>query len=736
MEVRYYGKARETVPVPHLTTTQTLAYDLFLQSEVMPHKRQSLGLEYVFRASFPIESLDGKSSIDYISYSLKEPRYTPDECRALGITYAMPLWVKFRLNREEPVEETVYLGDVPRMVGGGEFIINGAERIIVTQLQRSPGVDFSSQEHTSGKKLFVCRVIPEYGSWLQVETSSREELQLRIDNSNKLPFTLFLRCFNPEASTNSDIIRLFYETRDCALGAPREMAYAKKRKSAVDITNPSTGEIIVEAGEALESKLQEVLDAGISTVTVITKEEDPLILTTLRGDDTKNYEDAIKKLYLRLRMSMPPNLEKARELFAERFLNLERFSFGEIGRFRINREFGDIAPADQFLLTFSDLVEIAKKILRLRKGGSELDDIDHLGHRRTRTINELLTEELRVTALKLKRATRERMSQKDLESAKPSTLINRTIFESAINHFFERSELSQIVDQTNPLSQLVHERRLSALGPGGLHRKRAGYEVRDVHHSHYGRICPIETPEGANIGLIVSLSIYAGINELGFVVTPYLRVRNGVVTGEVVQLRADEEEPVRIADAGVETDANGHIVPKRVVVRYKGDYEEVEPRRVDYIDVSPRQMVGVSASLIPFLENDDTSRALMGSNMQRQAVPLLAPEQPLVSTGMEKYIPQNSGMIICTPDDATITYVDAKQVQLDNGDMLDLRKFQRLNERTCLNQRPIVKAGQQVKKGEPLVDGVGTRDGELSLGRNILVAFMPWEGYKIGRAHV
>ncbi|GAB4149928.1 MAG: DNA-directed RNA polymerase subunit beta [Planctomycetota bacterium] len=729
MEVRYYGKAHELVDVPPLTVTQTVAYDQFLQSEVVPHKRALTGLEQLFRSTFPIYSLDEKTSIEYITYVLKEPRYSPDECRALGITYAMPLWVKFRLNREEPVEETVYLGDIPKMIGGGEFIVNGAERIIVTQLQRSPGVDFSATEHTSGKKLFVCRVIPEYGSWLQIETSPREELQFRIDSSNKLPFTLFLRCFNPDKSTNADIIRMFFDVREIDLGSPKEIAAAKKRKSAVDIMDPETGEVLVEAGEPLESKIDEILRVGIAKIEVIAKEDDNLILNTLRSDDTRNYEEAVKKLYFRLRMTSPPSLEKAQELFAERFLNSERFSFGSIGRFRINREFGDIAPEDEYLLTHADLVAIAKKILKLRRGQSELDDIDHLGHRRTRTINELLTEELRQAMLKVKRAARERMAQKDLDQAKPSTLINRTIFESAINHFFERSELSQIVDQTNPLAQLTHERRLSALGPGGLHRKRAGYEVRDVHHSHYGRICPIETPEGANIGLIVSLSIYASINELGFIVTPYVKVENGRVTGEIVYLRADEEEEARIAEAGVERDEEGYITPKRVVVRYKGDYEEVDPKKIDYTDVSPRQMVGVSASLIPFLEHDDTSRALMGSNMQRQAVPLLDPELAYVCTGMERYIPKNSGMCIVADREATVTYVDARRIEMNNGDVYELRKFQRLNERTCLNQRPIVRIGQKVEKGQVLVDGVGTKQGELALGRNILVAFMPWEGY-------
>ena len=567
MEVKNYGKARELVPIPFLTITQVAAYKKFLQSEEVPHNRISVGLESLFRTAFPIVSLDDKSSIDFLSYSLKEPRYTPDECRALGITYSMPLWVRLRLNREEPIEENVYLGDVPKMVGGGEFIINGAERIIVTQLQRSPGVDFSCTEHSSGKKLYVCRVIPEYGSWLQIETSPREELQLRIDSSNKLPFSMFLRCFSPDKSTNADIIKLFYETEEISLGSPKLISQAKKMRVAVDVDDPETGEIIIEAGELIDEKIDDILRIGLDSVEVITKIEDSIILNTLKSDECKNYEDAIKRLYFRLRMTMPPSLDKAQELFTERFYNPERFSFGSIGRFRINREFGKIQEDDEFRLTFEDLSHIAKKILALRKGTGQLDDIDHLGHRRTRTISELLSEDLRQAILKVKRAARERMAQKEIDLAKPSTLINRTIFESSINHFFERSELSQIVDQTNPLSQLTHERRLSALGPGGLHRKRAGYEVRDVHHSHYGRICPIETPEGANIGLIVSLSIFASINKLGFIVTPYIKVKGGTITDEVVYLRADEEEKARIGENSIPHDENGKLLPKKIVAR-------------------------------------------------------------------------------------------------------------------------------------------------------------------------
>ncbi len=730
MEVRRYGKAPELIQVGSLIATQKEAYDAFLQAEVMPHKRNEVGLQYLFQSSFPIKSLDEKSAITFIAYSLKEPRYTPDECRALGITYATPLWVRLRLDtNQQGVEETVYLGDIPRMVGGGEFIVNGAERIIVTQLQRSPGVDFSSTEHSSGKKLFVCRVIPEYGSWLQIETSPRDELQLRIDSSNKLPFTLLLRCFNPDCSTNTDLIRLFYKTTKVSLGSPKDINNAKRKVAACDITDPNSGEVIVEAGQPLEGKIDAMLECGISSVEVISKIDDDLILRTIASDDSKNYEEAVKRLYFRLRMTMPPTLEKAEELFEDRFKNFERFSFGKIGRFRINREFGSEVADDEYLITFNDLVNIASRLLRLRKGSGEIDDIDHLGHRRTRTINELLTEDLRQAMLKIKRAARERMAQKELDKAKPSTLINRTIFESAITHFFERSELSQIVDQTNPLSQLTHERRLSALGPGGLHRKRAGYEVRDVHHSHYGRICPIETPEGANIGLIVSLSIYAAIDKLGFIVTPYIKVNKGFVTNDLVYLRADEEEKACIGPASVQLSPEGEILDETVFGRKSGDFIEVKPSSLDYIEVATRQMIGVSASLIPFLEHDDTARALMGSNMQRQAVPLLACEPPLVGTGMEKHIPINSGMVIVAERPGVVTHVDSRKIVMDNGDIYELRKFQRLNERTCLNQKPLVRIGQRVEAGQALVDSAGTAQGELALGKNVLVAFMPWEGY-------
>ncbi|MFA4986411.1 MAG: DNA-directed RNA polymerase subunit beta [Candidatus Brocadiia bacterium] len=737
MEVRRYGKAREFALVPPLTTTQVLAYEKFLQSEVVPHKRRSdIGLEALFGSSFPIVSLDGKTRIEYVNYTLKEPRYTPDECRALGISYAMPLWARLRLERQEPIEENVYLGDIPKMVGGGEFIINGADRIIVTQLQRSPGVDFSETEHSSGKKLFVCRIIPEYGSWLQIETSARDELHLRIDSSNKLPFTLFLRCFDPARSRNADLIRIFYPTRTIDLGSPKEVQNAKRRIAVDDIVNKETGEVIVQSGQYIEDKVDELLRLGIREFEVIGKMDDDIILKTITNDESRNYEDAIKKLYFRLRMTVPPSLEKAEELFRERFKNEERFSFGKIGRFRINREFDQTGNEHEYSIIFDDLINVAKRLLSLRRGSGELDDIDHLGHRRTRTINELLFEELRQAMLKVKRAARERMAQKDLDQAKPSTLVNRTIFESAINHFFERSELSQIVDQTNPLSQLTHERRLSALGPGGLHRKRAGYEVRDVHHSHYGRICPIETPEGANIGLIVSLSLYATINDLGFIITPYVKVKDGAITSEIVYLRADEEERASIAQANVRHDAKDNIIEDPVVVRRGGDFVEVKPTDVDYLDVSTRQMVGVSACLIPFLEHDDTSRALMGSNMQRQAVPLLETEIALVSTGIEKHLPGNSGMMQIAVRPGTVSYVDGSRIEIDNGDVYMLRKYARLNERTCLNQKPLVRPGQKVVEGDVLTEGVATKDGELALGRNVLVAFMPWEGYNFEDAIV
>lgn len=733
MDIRYYGKAYKTLKVPDLMETQRKFYAEFLQADVLPEERKNDGLEAVFREAFPIESYDGTVSLEYLGYELGAPRHTPDECRQLRLTYAAPLRIKVRLNRTEPVEEWVYLGEVPLMIGGGEFIINGAERVIVTQIQRSPGVDFGVETHSSGKRLHSCRIIPERGSWVYVEVGSKDVLTVRIDRSGKIPATTFLRAFTPELGTDGDILRAFYKTEIVEL-TPRNLPNLQGAICVSQVVDNETGEVVVDAGAVLSDFIFEKLKAlEVEALEVIPKVGDPLILNTLAEDDAHSHEEALKCLYTRLRPGTPVTVEKARDLFQERFCDEKRYNFGPIGRFRLNRKFG-VEKDDRMTLGAIDLLNIFHYILKLRAGEGEIDDIDHLENRRVRTIKDLVMTELRNAMVKLRRGVREQMVIKDVDEVQPHQLMNATTVSSAIEYFFARGELSQVVDQSNPLSQLVHERRLSALGPGGLNRKRAGFEVRDVHTSHYGRICPVETPEGTNIGLIVSLATYAKINDLGFLITPYWVVKNRRITGEVVYFRADQEDECYIAQADVEVDAKGRIISDRVICRHKEEFILCDADLVTHVDVSPKQLVGISASLIPFLEHDDANRALMGSNMQRQAVPLIKPEIPLVGTGMEQEVVRNSGMVVRAKEDATVTYADALEIRTTSNELIEgervyrLHKYKGLNEGTTLNQTPLVRTGDKVRKGDPLTEGAATVAGELALGRNVLVAFMSWEG--------
>jgi DNA-directed RNA polymerase subunit beta len=732
-QVRNFGRFGDAVEVPPLTDVQNRSYDRFLQLEAMPEKRTPTGLEGVLREIFPIESYDKTLSLDFIKYELGKPRYGPDECRQLRLTYGRPFRVWLRLNKEQPVEEEVYLGDMPIMIGGGEFIINGAERVVVSQLHRSPGVDYVVETEASERKLHSCRIIPERGSWIEINVTKKETLGVRIDQSGKFSAMTLLRAMDPEYSTDADIIKAFYQPKDIPVtGAYRE---ALEGSLAVgDVIDPETGEIYLESGETFgKEHIDRVYASTLKSVTVLPsksdqgKQIDPLILASLREDPTNTHEEALLKIYQRLRPGNPPQLEKAKELFKEKFQDPNRYRLGKVGRFRINRKFDQDIPESEMTLRALDYLNAIRYILELRGGKGHVDDIDHLGNRRLRTIDELAADELRKGFLKLRRTVQERMSIRDQQDMTPRSLINPKSISAAIEYFFGRGELSQVVDQTNPLAQLTHERRLSALGPGGLNRKRAGFEVRDVHISHYGRICPIETPEGTNIGLISSLSIYAGVDEYGFLITPYRKLHKRKLTTDVTWLRADEESAAHLAPADTPTD--GHkITQDRVIARFGGDFSITAADMVEYIDISPKQMVGVSAGLIPFLEHDDANRALMGSNMQRQAVPLLVTEPPLVSTGLEQEVAKHSGMVIKSDRDGTITYVDATRIVVDDREYT-MRKFTGLNERTCLNQKPVIKLGQKVKKGEIIADGAATYQGELSLGRNVLVAFMSWDGY-------
>ena len=613
------------------------------------------------------------------------------------------------------------------MIGGGEFIINGAERVVVSQLHRSPGVDFTVETESSERKLHSCRIIPERGSWIELNVSKRDTLQVRIDQSGKFSAMTLLRALDPEYSTNADIIRAFMPVERIK-ATPGNAAKLEGRRPTGDVIDPETGEVLADSGEVLtERHIDAILASNVKEVEVVGKSKDNLILDSLAEDPTTSHEEALLRIYQRLRPGNPPQLDKARELFREKFQDPNRYRLGRVGRFRINRKFEQDVPETEMTLQSLDFVNAIRYLLKLRANQGELDDIDHLGNRRLRTIDELAADELRKGFLKLRRTVQERMSIKDQEDMTPRTLINPKSISAAIEYFFGRGELSQVVDQTNPLSQLTHERRLSALGPGGLNRKRAGFEVRDVHISHYGRICPIETPEGTNIGLISSLGIYARVDDYGFLITPYRRVHKRKLLDQIDWLRADEEANAYLAPADAPV-VDGKLAKDKIVARYAGDFILVDSDKIQYIDVSPKQIVGVSAGLIPFLEHDDANRALMGSNMQRQAVPLLITEPPIVATGLEAEVPKNSGMAVRAEKAGTVSYVDAEVIRIGDQEY-KLRKFVGLNERTCLNQKPIVKIGERVKKGQIIADTAATCQGELALGRNVLVAFMAWEGY-------
>jgi DNA-directed RNA polymerase subunit beta len=748
MKLRDFSKRGDAIPVPDLTIVQTAAYERFLQQEKTRDKRDAkIGLEALLREIFPIESYDGTMRLQYVHYELEEPRYTPDECRELRLTYGLPFKIRVKLIREgvnEIPEEDIYLGEIPKMMGGGEFIVNGAERVIVSQLHRSPGVDFSIASSIADRPLHSARVIPERGSWIELEVSKKDVLTMRIDQSTKIAATTFLRALDENYSSTDKLLELFYDVQEVKVEKLRPEHY-----SAELIIDQETGEELCRVGVPIGDAIETIQASGLKTVRVITKPGDPLMLNTLADEkldfaaDITEHEAALLRIYARLRPGNPPQVEKARALFKEKFFDENRYRLGKVGRFRINRKFEsdpryEQVGEDVMHIRAADFMAVINYILDLRgqRNKAHVDDIDHLGNRRLRTLDELAVEEMRKGFLKLRRTVQERMSVKEPdELAKVADLINSKSISSAIEFFFGRSELSQVVDQTNPLSMLVHERRLSALGPGGLNRKRAGFEVRDVHISHYGRVCPIETPEGTNIGLICSLGIYAEIDDYGFLLTPYQVVKGGKKTGDTKSLRADEEMKGVLATTSV-LDDKGRIAEGQVLARLNGELSQVAANDVQFIDVAPKQIVGISAALIPFLEHDDANRALMGSNMQRQAVPVICTEPPLVGTGMEQVSGSASGMLIKAKRGGTVTAVDGERIIIDNADEYELRKFVGLNERTCQNQKPIVKLGQKVKAGDIIADGASTVHGQLALGKNVLVAFNTFDGYNFEDAIV
>jgi DNA-directed RNA polymerase subunit beta len=748
--VRNFAKRGDAVEIPDLTKVQADAYERFLQLGKGPDDRNiQIGLEALMREVFPIDSYDGTMKLEYVNYTLEEPRYTSDECRELRLTYGRPFRVGLRLKREsrqEVFEEQIYLGEFPIMLGGGEFIVNGAERVIVSQLHRSRGVDFSILSSEGDRPLHSARIIPERGSWIELEVTKKDVLAMRIDQSTKLAATTFLRCLDESVAETANLLGLFYEISEvkCENAKPEHWA-------AESIIDTETGEELVHVGRQLGDAAAAIQKSSLKKVRVIENPSDVLILNTVAEEKLEQfeadstYEKALLKVYNKLRPGNPPQVEKARQLFYEKFFDDNRYRLGRVGRFRINRKFDLDTPEDLMFIRGEDFLRVVQYLLDLRSGRQDaktnrpiavVDDIDHLGNRRLRTLDELAVEELRKGFLKLRRTVQERMSVKEPDEViKIADLVNTKSISSAIDFFFGRSELSQVVDQTNPLSSLIHERRLSALGPGGLNRKRAGFEVRDVHISHYGRICPIETPEGTNIGLIASLGMFSSIDEYGFLRTQYREVKDGKVTGKIISLRADEEMRAVLAPTDA-LDEDGKLSKGMILARVNGELAEVDSGQVDYLDISPKQIVGISASLIPFLEHDDANRALMGSNMQRQAVPLIKIDPPMIGTGVEKSIGLNTGMVIRAKNAGVITYVDSERIIIDNADEYELRKFVGLNERTCQNQRPIVKPGAKVEKGQVIADGASTRLGELALGKNVLVAFNTFDGYNFEDAIV
>jgi len=728
-KVRNFGKMREKVEIPDLVVVQRKGYGEFLQMDVVPTKRANRGLEELFRETFPIESYDKGIILEYLYYELEQPRYNINECRQLRLTYGYPLKITCRLRNKDGqdiAEQAIYLGEIPVMIGGGEFIINGAERVIVSQLHRSPGVDFLIESKEGDRILHGGRIIPERGSWIEISVTHKDVLVVKIDQSSKIPATIFLRALSADFSETEQIIRRFYETKEVQKNKLTPDMWVVR-----DIVDTESGEIIVKAGAQIGDKVSIIQQSEIKKIEIVEGSCDALVFNTLAEDDCKNHEQALLKFYVRLRPGNPANQEKAKQFFDEKFFDVNRYRLGKVGRFRLNRKFGQNVGLTEMTLRAEDFINAVKYILGLRNNEGEVDDIDHLGNRRLRTIDELAGGEIRKGLLKLRKTVQERMStmKEGEQPLRIADLVNSKSVSSSINFFFGRGELSQIVDQTNSLSQLTHERRLSALGPGGLNRRRAGFEVRDVHISHYGRICPVETPEGTNIGLISSLAIFATVDEYGFLLSPYYKVDKGKVTGSVAFLRADEEMKAIFAPPSAVDPETNRIPEGMVLARQQGELAQVTRDEVDYVDVSPKQIVGLSAALIPFLEHDDANRALMGSNMQRQAVPLLKCQAPLVQTGMEEIAGRYSSMVVRAQKPGTVTAVDATKIVINHTDEYKLEKYFGLNERTCLNQRPIVKLGQKVEKDQTLADGGGTEDGVLALGRNVLCAFMSYEGF-------
>ncbi|MEC7651313.1 MAG: DNA-directed RNA polymerase subunit beta [Pseudomonadota bacterium] len=830
---RTFGQLAEVTPMPNLIDVQRSSYDSFLQMDIAAHGRDEHGLQETFNSIFPIEDFAGRAKLEFVSYDLETPKYDVEECQQRGLTYASSLKVTLRLEvwEEDEVtgarsirdikEQDVYMGDMPLMTSNGTFIVNGTERVIVSQMHRSPGVFFDhdrGKTHASGKLLFAARVIPYRGSWLDFEFDAKDILNVRIDRKRKLPVTTFLMALpNDDAQaylancvesgeevdparlvgmSREEILKEFYgsvtylrdgdgwsyefnadslkgnklvrdlidaKSRDVLAAAGTKMTPRSLRKLAEagiervfvpdedligrfmgeDFVDMSTGEVIAEAGDEItEDLLKRMADEGESEISVLFIDNvnyGPHLRNTLAADRNNSREEALVDIYRVMRPGEPPTLESAHALFEGLFFSSERYDLSSVGRVKMNSRLDQETDDSLRILRREDVLAILRVLVGLKDGRGEVDDIDHLGNRRVRSVGELMENQYRVGLLRMERAIRERMGSVEIDTVMPADLINAKPAAAAVREFFGSSQLSQFMDQTNPLSEITHKRRVSALGPGGLTRERAGFEVRDVHPTHYGRICPIETPEGPNIGLINSLATFAKINRYGFIETPYRKVVDGKVTDEVRYISAMEEGRYTIAQANAELDKKGKFVGELIPIRRAGEIGLARPTDIELMDVSPKQLVSVAAALIPFLENDDANRALMGSNMQRQAVPLVRAEAPIVGTGMEARVARDSGVTIVARRAGVIDQVDATRIvvraseesadDVSPVDIYSLLKFQRSNQNTTVNQRPLVKVGDLVRKGDIIADGPSTEDGELALGRNVLVAFMPWNGY-------
>ncbi len=749
-----FGKIPEIIDAPDLLNVQLESWESFLQGDVALPRRKNKGLQAVFKMNFPITDARENFLLEFVEYYIEKAKYTVAECEERGLTYAVPLKAKLRLSQKaedgksyvKTIEQDVYLGSLPTMTHRGTFIINGAERVVVSQLHRSPGVFFSESIHPNGTPIFSARIIPFRGSWVEFTTDINNIMYAYIDRKKKFPVTTLLRALG--YSSDDDILELFNLVDEIDV-AKVDLAEYVGRVICGDVVDKKTGEIFLSKDQALtEEHIKKIKKSSIKKLRLLKPQgnEESVIAKTIAKDVIRSEEDALGAIYKQLRSGDAPDLETAKTLIDRLFFNEKRYDLGDVGRYRINGKLGLSTPTTTTTLTKQDIIAIINYLIELQQGKRAVDDIDHLGNRRVRTVGEQIAQQFNIGLARMARTIRERMNVRDNENMTPQDLVNARTISSVINAFFGTNPLSQFMDQTNPLAELTNKRRMSALGPGGLTRERAGFEVRDVHYTHYGRLCPIETPEGPNIGLISSLCIHARVNEFGFIETPYRKVKNGRVGDEIEFLNAEQEDNATIAQANAPLDARGHFQLDRVKARFQGDFPIVKPEEIQYMDVAPDQIVSAAAGLIPFLEHDDANRALMGSNMQRQSVPLLRPQAPLVGTGLEEKIARDSRTLIIAERNGVVDYVDADKIvvlydvdensaealiSFDDKRRVEYKliKFFRTNQDTCINQRAIVKPGDKVKKGDVLADGSATEGGELALGRNVLVAFMPWHGY-------